>query len=126
MPYAVSKSKFSQLVEDALAELPPDFADFLEEVPLEIRDRPTPEQLAAVHIGRGGLLLGLYRGRPRTQRSVDDTGAIPDVIYIFQESIQAVCRSEDELIRQVRQTVLHEIGHHFGLSEEDLSRLGYG
>ena len=74
----------------------------------------------------GHLLLGLYRGRPRTQRSVEDSGSLPDVIYIFQESIQRVCQSEEQLVRQVRITVLHEIGHHFGMSEDDLEKLGYG
>jgi predicted Zn-dependent protease with MMP-like domain len=57
---------------------------------------------------------------------VDDTGALPDVIYIFQNSIEQVCRTEEDLVRQVRITVLHEIGHHFGLDETDLQRLGYG
>jgi predicted Zn-dependent protease with MMP-like domain len=57
---------------------------------------------------------------------VEDSGAIPDVIYIFQESIQAVCRDRESLIEQVRKTVLHEIGHHFGMSEKDLEELGYG
>ena len=126
MPYRVSKSKFAELVESALAELPEDFAKFLEEVPLEIRDQASPEQLSSLHIQPGHLLLGLYRGRPRTRRSVEDTGAFPDVIYIFQEPIQTVSRTEAELVQQVRKTVLHEIGHHFGLSEEDLDRLGYG
>ena len=126
MAYRVSKTKFAELVEAALAELPPEFAKFLEEVPMEIRDRPTPAELAGLNIGPGSLLLGLYRGRPRTQRSVEDSGTLPDVIYIFQETIQAVCNTEQELVKQVRKTVLHEIGHHFGLSEQDLDRLGYG
>jgi predicted Zn-dependent protease with MMP-like domain len=126
MPYAVSKSKFAELVEAALAELPPDFAQFLEEVPLEIRDRPSASELVGLKLGSGSLLLGLYRGRPRTRRNVEDTGAMPDIIYIFQEPIQTVSRNEKELVQQVRKTVLHEIGHHFGLSEKDLSRLGYG
>ena len=126
MPYPVSKSKFAGLVEQALTELPPEFAEFLEEVPVEIRDRPDPADLRNLRLGRGHLLLGLYRGRPRTQRSVEDTGAMPDVIYIFQESIQTISHSEEELVHQVRKTVLHEIGHHFGLSENDLDRLGYG
>jgi len=123
--YPVSKAHFGQLVEAALAELPEEFAQFLEEVPIEIRDRPTAAQLRRARIGPRGLLLGLYQGRPRTVRHVEDSGTIPDVIFIFQDSIQAVCNSEADLVRQVRVTVLHEIGHHFGLSEQDLERLGY-
>jgi predicted Zn-dependent protease with MMP-like domain len=124
--YRVSKGKFAELVELALEELPEQFAEFLEEVPIEIRDRPSPRELAGMKIGPGRLLLGLYRGRPLTRRSVEDSGNLPDVIYIFQESIEQVCQTEAELVRQVRTTVLHEIGHHFGMDEEDLERLGYG
>jgi predicted Zn-dependent protease with MMP-like domain len=123
--YQVSKARFNELVESALRELPDEFAQFLEEVPVEVMDRPTAEQLRTAGVSKNGLLLGLYHGRPRTQRSIEDSGAMPDAIYIFQEPIQMVCRNEAELIRQVRVTVLHEIGHHFGLSEEELGRLGY-
>jgi predicted Zn-dependent protease with MMP-like domain len=123
--YHVSKGHFGQLVEAALAELPEEFARFLEEVPIEIRDHPTPAQLSRAATGQRSLLLGLYQGRPRTVRHVEDSGTMPDVIFIFQQSIEAVCDNEPELVRQVRVTVLHEIGHHFGLSEEDLDRLGY-
>jgi len=123
--YRVSKAQFGELVEAAVEELPEEFAKFLEEVPIEVKDNPSESELRRARVRRGGLLLGLYVGRPRTVRSVEDSGTIPDVIYIFQEPIQAVCNSQEQLIRQVRVTVLHEIGHHFGLSEEDLERLGY-
>jgi len=126
MAYRVSKQAFGELVEQALEELPPQFALFLDEVPVEVRDRPTPAQLRSARIEKGGLLLGLYQGRPRTERSVEDSGRLPDVIYVFQESIQQVSDSEQALVEQVRTTVLHEIGHHFGMSEEDLDALGYG
>jgi predicted Zn-dependent protease with MMP-like domain len=121
----ISKDEFATLVEGALEELPEEFAEFLEEVPIEIRDHPTPRQLQRARVPRNGLLLGLYEGRPRTRRSVQDSGVMPDVIYIFQEHIEATARSREDLVRQVRITVLHEIGHHFGMSEEDLERLGY-
>src|SRR4051812_16654282 len=106
--------------------MPEPFAQMLEEVPIEVRDRPSPKQLSLSRVPRGNLLLGLYHGRPRTRRSVEDSGAMPDVIYLFQEHIEQVCNSEQELIRQVRITVLHEIGHHFGMDEDDLDELGYG
>jgi predicted Zn-dependent protease with MMP-like domain len=123
--YRVSKAQFGELVEAAIEELPEEFARFLEEVPIEVRDYPSEAELRRASVRKGGLLLGLYVGRPRTQRHVEDSGALPDVIYIFQEPIQTICNNEAQLVRQVRVTVLHEIGHHFGLSEEDLARLGY-
>jgi predicted Zn-dependent protease with MMP-like domain len=126
MPYRVSKPVFGELVERALQELPPLFADFLEEVPIEVRDRPTPAQMQRLGMRKNSLLLGLYHGRPLTQRSVEDSGRLPDVIYIFQEPIELVSQDEDQLVDQVRKTVLHEIGHHFGMSEADLEELGYG
>lgn len=125
MAYRVSKAHFNELVETALDELPEQFTNFIEEVPVEVRDQPDAEQLRKARVNRDGLLLGLYVGRPRTVRSVEDSGTMPDVIYIFQQPIETVCNTEEQLIRQVRVTVLHEIGHHFGLSEEDLERLGY-
>lgn len=126
MPYHVSQERFGELVEEALAELPEEFARFLEEVPVEVRDRPTAGQLRRLGMRHNELLLGLYQGRPRTRRSVEDSGRMPDVIYLYQNHIELVSRSEQELVKQVRTTVLHEIGHHFGMDEKDLDELGYG
>ena len=125
MAYHVSKSKFEKLVERALAGLPPQFAAFLDEVPVEIRDQPTRRQLRDAGLDEDELLLGLYVGRALTERSVEDSGLLPAVIYVFQDDIEEVSDSEADLVREVRTTVLHEIGHHFGMSEDDLDELGY-
>ena len=121
MPYHVSKPEFDDLVERALRDVPPPFDQFLEEVSVEVRARPTAEQRKSDR-----SLLGLYHGSPLTRRNVEALPQLPDVIYIFQEAHEQMCNSEAELIEQVRKTVLHEIGHHFGMSEEDLDELGYG
>jgi predicted Zn-dependent protease with MMP-like domain len=126
MPCEVSKERFAQLVERALADVPPAFEPYLEEVAIEIRDRPTRKQLKSVGLSEDELLLGLYHGRPRDERSVLDSGVMPDVIYIFQEDVEDASDDEAELVEQVRITVLHEIGHHFGMDEDDLDALGYG
>lgn len=126
MPYHVSKQRFAELVEEALAELPEPFAGHLEEVSVEIKDHPTAKQLKDQGLGKNELLLGLYVGHPMTERSVEYSGVLPDAIYIFQEDIELVSQSEKELVEQVRTTVLHEIGHHFGMDENDLDDLGYG
>ena len=126
MPHRVSKQRFAELVEEALRELPEPFAAHLEEMSVEIKDRPTDKQLKAQGLEDDELLLGLYVGHPMTERSVEYSGMLPDAIYIFQEDIELVSRSERELVEQVRTTVLHEIGHHFGMDENDLDDLGYG
>jgi predicted Zn-dependent protease with MMP-like domain len=126
LPYHVSKQRFAELVEEALRELPDPFAQHLEEVSVEIKDRPTEKQLKDQGLEEDELLLGLYVGHPMTQRSVEYSGMLPDAIYVFQEDVELVSRSEKDLIQQVRITVLHEIGHHFGMDENDLDELGYG
>ena len=118
MAYHVSKTRFAELVEQALLTVPPGFAEHLEEVAVEVRDRPTNKQLKSVGLGGKDLLMGLYHGRPRIDRSVLDSGNLPDVVYVFQEDIELACDSEAELINEVRITVLHEIGHHHGMTEE--------
>jgi predicted Zn-dependent protease with MMP-like domain len=126
LAYHVSKERFGELVEQALAELPSPFDEYIEEVPVELRDRPTLRQLQSVGLDSNHLLLGLYDGVPLTQRSVEQSGVRPPVIYIFRDHIELACRSEQELVEQVRKTVLHEVGHHFGMNEQDLDELGYG
>jgi len=122
----VSKQRFAELVEEALRQLPQPFAQHLEEMSLEIKDRPSAKQLKQSGLEEDDLLLGLYVGHPMTQRSIEYSGVLPDAIYIFQEDVELATDSEKELIEQVRVTVLHEIGHHFGMDEDDLDELGYG
>lgn len=126
MPCHVSKPAFAGFVEEALADLPEPFKSHLEEMRVEIRDRPTAKELKQAGLEKDEILLGLYVGHPMTERSVMHSGALPDVIYIFQEDIELVSKSERDLVKEVRITVLHEIGHHFGMDEDDLDELGYG
>jgi predicted Zn-dependent protease with MMP-like domain len=125
MAYQVNKREFERLVEEAIAEIPDAFAAFLDEVPIEIHTRPSVKLLRELGLEDDELLMGLYRGRARTERSVEDSGRLPDVIYIFQEDHELVAENRADLVREVRTTVLHEIGHHFGMSEDDLEKLGY-
>ena len=125
MAYHVSKRRFAELVEQALADVPQPFATHLEEIAVEIRSRPTRKQLRDSGLDDDELLLGLYLGHPLTDRSVTETARLPDVILIFQEDIELVSDTQDDLVREVRTTVLHEIGHHFGMDEDDLDALGY-
>ena len=124
MAYRVSKSRFDELIDEAIASLPSPFRQKLDDICIQVCDRTGD---APAHGGRRPTsLLGLYVGRARTRRHVEDSGALSDVIYLFQEELQRVSNNEQELREQVRITVLHEIGHHFGLNEGELKELGYG
>src|SRR5438046_1466910 len=105
MRQQVSKSEFAKLVEQALADLPEPFAAFLDEVPVEVHTRPSVKLLREMGLEEDELLMGLYRGVDRTRRSVEDSGRMPDVIYIFQEDHELVCDSRAQLVTEVRKTV---------------------
>jgi predicted Zn-dependent protease with MMP-like domain len=111
----LSDERFRELVEQALKSLPEQFSERLDNVEILIEDEPDPQ--TREHFPG---LLGLYRGVPQTERSTFHLGLMPDVISIYKRNIERLCRSEAEVRREVRKTLLHEIGHHFGLSEEDL------
>jgi predicted Zn-dependent protease with MMP-like domain len=125
LPIRLSQDEFEELVDEALDSLPEEFLPYMENVVVEVVDRPSRQQLREMNIHKGHTLLGLYQGVPLTHKSVSAPFEWPERIWIFQRSIEAICDTREEIVNQVRKTVLHEVGHHFGLDEEDLRRLGY-
>ena len=119
----MERERFEELVATALDELPPAFAERLENVVVVVQDWPTSDQLAAARVGRRENLLGLYEGIPLTRRGRSYNMVLPDKITIFQRPIESYCRSDEKIIRQIRDTVLHEIAHHFGISDARLREL---
>ncbi len=115
----MDEEKFRQLVGEAVDSLPQVYAEKLNNVAVVVEDLPTPEQRAKLRLPPWALLFGLYEGVPQTKRG-NYAMVLPDKITIFKNSILAVSRSEEEIKAQVRATVIHEIGHHFGLSDKDL------
>lgn len=95
----------------------------MENVVVLVRTRPEPDELALVGLGPRDLLLGLYSGRPLTTRG-NYGEVLPDRIYIYQEPIESICSSEQEVVAQVRETVLHEVAHHFGIDDDHLDEIG--
>ncbi|MCC7146896.1 MAG: metallopeptidase family protein [Phycisphaeraceae bacterium] len=128
---AISNSErklFDQLLEQAIDNLPPHVRAMLDELPVIVEDWPSEELLAEMEIDPDeDDLLGVHWGTPLTERSVEAQPDLPDEILIFRGPILDYADgSKKELRQQIRITLLHEIGHHFGLDEDDLDRLGYG
>ena len=127
------RRRFDALLEKHLEALPERFAAFLEEVPLVVEDEPDPELLEGMGMDRDDDLCGLHSGVPLTDRGVEESFALPDEIRLYRGPIYRLAKSvgrsraarRDELDRQIRITLLHELGHHLGLDEDQLADLGY-
>lgn len=126
MSIRLSEEDFGQLVDQALADLPEQFLPYMENVSVEVQPRPTRELMQSMNIRGGRTLLGVYHGVPLTRKSVEALVDWPERIVIFQRNIEAICATKDQIVQQIRTTVLHEVGHHFGMDEDDLEGLGYG
>ena len=126
MSIRLSDEEFADLVDQALATIAPCFQQYLQNLIVEIQMLPTARTARPLHLKPNSLLLGVYHGVPLTRKSVDAPVDWPGRIILFQRNIESICQSKDEVVEQVRRTVLHEVGHHFGMNEDDLERLGYG
>ena len=109
--------EFDGLVAEAFARIPLRFRRRMKNVARMGEAEPTPQQLARGRVPRGGTLLGLYEGRPLTQRSVFESFAMPDRIVIFQGPHERLARTPGQLAEMVAGTVWHEVAHYFGMSE---------
>ena len=119
----IDPDAFEELVADALDQIPESLGRLMENVVVMVEDWPTPAQLD----GRRGTLLGLYQGIDLTRRSpLSYAGVMPDRITIFRGPISRLARNNSELIDLVTTTVIHEVAHHFGISDARLSELGWG
>ncbi len=110
---------FEQLVKEALDNLPKEFAKKLDNVGIVVEESPSHYQLNKMKIPPNGLLFGLYEGVPKTKRGYY-SGVLPDKITIFMNPILYVSYSPEDVRNKVRSVVIHELGHHFGLSDEQL------
>jgi predicted Zn-dependent protease with MMP-like domain len=110
----VEPERFEAMVAEALDGLPPELGELMSNVAVTVEH------------GRGPAgLLGLDRGSPLTRRTTSYAGVLPDRITIYRRAICSVCRDEDEVVEQVRRTVVHEVGHHFGIGDARLRELGW-
>jgi predicted Zn-dependent protease with MMP-like domain len=120
----VTEDEFEDLVVAALDTLPEDLLELMSNVEVTVERFPTRAQMQRAGVRRG-TLLGLYEGIPLTQRTSAYSLVVPDKITIFQRPIEQICGTQEEIIVQVRKTVIHEVAHHFGIGEQRLWELGW-
>lgn len=109
----VDEQQFDEMVSEAIDTLPPEFGKMLTNVIVQVEDGDDPH------------LLGLYHGVPLPERSANFTGMVPDQISIYRLAICGICDTRDQVVEEVRKTVVHEIGHYFGIDDETLHAHGY-
>ena len=116
----MTKERFTQLVEEALAGIPRRFRDAMTNVAVVVEDEPSPDVLDDMDMEPGDTLFGLYHGTPLTQRDSGYGNTLPDRISIYQLPIEDACEDEEDIRQCIAETVIHEFGHYFGLSEEEI------
>jgi predicted Zn-dependent protease with MMP-like domain len=123
----MTRREFERIVEEAVAALPEPFRAKIENVVFRVAESPNRRQSRTPDMtGREPSLYGLYEGVPRTERSVEESLREPDRITIFKRAIERDHRSRAAMVKCIQETVLHELGHYFGLDDNQLDQLGYG
>ncbi len=119
------RSQFERVLSNAVEALPPEFREALDDLAIVVHGWPPDDLLDDLGVPPEDTLYGFYEGVPLPERSINDPYRLPDVISIYQGPLEEDFPEPAELQRQIRITLLHEIGHYFGLDEAALERLGY-
>jgi predicted Zn-dependent protease with MMP-like domain len=119
----VNRAAFEQRVADALASIPRRFRDAMQNIAIVVEDEPAADLLDEMEIEPPDTLLGLYQGTPLTERSWTHGNTLPDRVLIFQGPHERESEDEDDLIVCIAETLIHEIGHYFGMSEEQIEEI---
>jgi predicted Zn-dependent protease with MMP-like domain len=117
------REAFARLVEEALNEIPRRFRAEMKNVAVVVEDEPSPALLEEMEIGPEDTLFGLYHGTPLTERGWGHGNALPDRISIYQIPIEEACADDEEVRDCIAETVIHEFGHYFGMSEEEIEEI---
>jgi predicted Zn-dependent protease with MMP-like domain len=119
----MTREAFTKLVEEALDEIPRRFRDEMRNVAVVVEDEPPAHILEEMEIEPGDSLFGLYQGTPLPERGWQYGNTLPDRISIYQGPIEDACEDDEEIRTCVAETVIHEFGHYFGLSEEEIEEI---
>ena len=119
----MTRTEFLDLVNEAMSTIPARFQAAMQNIAIVVEDEPTPEQLESVELEPPDTLLGLYEGIPLTERQWAHGNVLPDKITLFQGPIEDASDDEDDVVVAIGETLIHEIGHYFGLSEEEIEEI---
>jgi predicted Zn-dependent protease with MMP-like domain len=123
----LSPEEFDAIATQAIERIPEELREFLENVVISVQKEPTRELLEEMGMDPDeDTLLGLYQGVALTDRSATDPPLYPDTIFLYQDPIEEMCDTVEEIEEEIEITVVHEIAHHFGIDEDRLTELGYG
>src|SRR6185436_6115413 len=122
----LSPEEFDAIATQAIERIPEELREFLENVVISVQKEPSRDLLIEMGMDpEEDTLLGLYQGVALTERSATDPPLYPDTIFIYQEPIEEMCDTVEEIEEEIEITVVHEIAHHFGIDEDRLTELGY-
>jgi len=119
----MTRDRFLALVREALADIPAEFKNALVNIAIVVEDEPTFDQLREVDLEPPDTLLGLYEGTPLPERAWAHGNVLPDKVTLFQGPIEDASDDEDDVVVAIGETLIHEIGHYFGLSEEEIEAI---
>jgi predicted Zn-dependent protease with MMP-like domain len=115
--------KFARLVEDALRGIPRRFRDAMQNVAIIVEDQPPPPLIEDSAVDEDETLFGLYEGTPLPERGAGYGNTLPDRITIYQTAIEEACHSDEEIRKCIAETLIHEFGHYFGMSEDEIEEI---
>jgi len=121
----LNNKEFDRIVQQAIGRIPEEIRRHLDNILITVQKRPTPEMLEEMGYPPDEPLLGIYWGVPLNERSVAEPPLYPDTIFIFKEPLEEMCETREELEEEIEITVVHEVAHFLGMSEERLAELGY-
>jgi predicted Zn-dependent protease with MMP-like domain len=119
----MTRERFTRLVQEALDDIPRPFREAMANVAVVVEDEPSPDLLSEMEMEPGDSLFGLYHGIPLTERGTTYGNTLPDRISIYQWPIEDACEDDEDIRQCVVETVIHEFGHYFGLSEEEIQEI---
>jgi len=126
MPVKLSEEEFDRIVARAVDRIPPEIRQHLENIVITVKKRPSRQMMREMGMHPDDYPLGLFQGVPLIERSATIPPLYPDMIYLFQEPLEEICDTREELEEEIEVTVVHEVAHYIGMTEERLAELGYG